>query len=121
MQCANSPLPARGERPSEARVRGRFSESEHPESSHSLAEAPPHPILLPARGEKEAKRPPQHSHRDIPIIDQIVERLLHIHAWLDHTGLLQRETRLQDRVALLRPDLVEDKFGAFLELNVDDL
>src|SRR6202451_4178472 len=46
--------PPRGERSSEARVRGPLSESER--CSPSPAERPPHPDLLPARGEKEALR-----------------------------------------------------------------
>jgi hypothetical protein len=47
--CA--PLPACGERSSEARVRGPLRDSEL--RSLSPAATPPHPNLLPARGEKE--------------------------------------------------------------------
>ena len=46
-----SPLPACGERSSEARVRGPLSEFVL--GSLCPAERPPHPNLLPARGEKE--------------------------------------------------------------------
>jgi len=52
-EIACSPLPACGERSSEARVTGPLSESER--SNLSPAERPPHPDLLPARGEKESR------------------------------------------------------------------
>ncbi len=63
---AYPPLPACGERSSEARVRGPVRDSERRESSGGVAdghatlspaETPPHPDLLPARGEKEKNAP----------------------------------------------------------------
>src|SRR5579863_5600148 len=46
-----SPLPARGERSSVARVRGPLRDSEH--RIVTRAAKPPHPDPLPARGERE--------------------------------------------------------------------
>ena len=57
--------------------------------------------------------------RDEAVVDQIVERLLHVDIGRDHAGLLQRQARLQDGVALLRADAVEGQIGALLELDVD--
>jgi hypothetical protein len=53
------PLLARGERSSAARVRGRLSEFElYGQTTKAQAvETPPHPNLLPARGEKERAAP----------------------------------------------------------------
>ena len=42
-----------------------------------------------------------YSRRHIAIVDQIVERLLHVDIGRDHAGLLQRQAGLQDGVALL--------------------
>src|SRR5262249_24261400 len=53
------------------------------------------------------------------IVDQIVQRFLHIHIRRNDAGLLQRQPRLEDRIALRRADPVEVQIGALLELNVD--
>src|SRR5580704_2244730 len=60
------------------------------------------------------------SDRDVAVVDQIVQCLLHIHIWLDDPGFLQRESGFQNRVALWLPDLVEGQFGPLFKLNVDD-
>src|SRR3954471_10205911 len=59
-------------------------------------------------------------HRHPAIVDQIVQRLLHVDIRLDYAGLLQGDAGLQDRVALLGTDLVVGDGGAFLELLVGD-
>ena len=58
--------------------------------------------------------------RQISVVDQIIERLLHVDIGLDDAGLLKRNPRRQDRFALRRTDPVMGNFGAFLELLVDD-
>src|SRR5580700_7818194 len=56
----------------------------------------------------------------ITIVDQTVERLLYIDARREHPRLLQRQTRLQNGIALWRANAIEGQLGAFLELNIDD-
>ena len=41
------------------------------------------------------------------VVDQVVDRRLHVDVGLDHAGLLQREAGRQDRLALRRADLAE--------------
>src|SRR5262249_1050647 len=53
-------------------------------------------------------------------VDQIVDRLLDVDVSLDDPRLLQCHSGLQDRVALVVPDLVVVQVGALLELNVGD-
>src|SRR5580704_17818109 len=58
--------------------------------------------------------------RDVAVVDQIVQRLFHVHVWRDDAGFLQRQPGFQNGVALWRPDLVEGQFGPLFKLNVDD-
>src|SRR6185437_5752654 len=51
-------------------------------------------------------------------VDQGVDRGLHVDVGLDHAGLLERETRGQDRFTLRRADLAVGQLGALLELLV---
>src|SRR5882672_7910165 len=59
-------------------------------------------------------------HRDVAIVDQVIDRLLDVDAGADDARLLQRKTGLEDRLALRRSDLVVGELGALLELLVDD-
>src|ERR1700678_871835 len=56
----------------------------------------------------------------ITIVYQTVERLLYVSVCRKHPGLLQRQTSLQNGIALRRSDAVEGQFGAFLKLDVND-
>src|SRR5262245_434899 len=58
--------------------------------------------------------------RHVAIVDELVDGLLDVDAGADHTRLLQRTTRFEDRFPLRRADLVVGELGAFLELLVDD-
>src|SRR6186997_1752885 len=54
------------------------------------------------------------------VVDQRVDRRLDVDVRSNDAGLLQRKSRLQDRVFLRRTDLGMRQLGAFLELLVDD-
>ena len=56
---------------------------------------------------------------DVAVVDQVIDRLLHVHAGRNDAGLLQGEAGLQDQVALRRADLVVRELRALLELLVD--
>src|SRR4029077_12644562 len=57
--------------------------------------------------------------RDL-IVDQAIQRRLHVDFAVDDAGLLQREAGGKDRFALRCADPAMGQFGAFLELLVDD-
>ena len=57
--------------------------------------------------------------RDL-VVDQRIERRLHIDLGVDDAGLLQREACGQDGFALRGADAAVGQFGALLELLVDD-
>src|SRR4051812_29489417 len=89
----------------------------HPEPMTSVGRSGPGP----APAEAPAMTPlPSVRFRHVTIVDEGVDRLLHVHARRDDARLLQSEAGLQDRVALRRPDLVVRELGALLELLVDD-
>src|ERR1051325_4010151 len=69
----------------------------------------------PASGRGESARAALIRHRHPAVVDQIIERLLHVDISLDHARLLQCNAGLQDRVALLGPDLVVGDGGALLD------
>src|SRR6516225_1703578 len=58
--------------------------------------------------------------RHITVVDQIVDRLLHVHAWADHACLLQCDAGLENGFALRGTHLVIGELGALLELLVND-
>src|SRR4051794_26851106 len=51
--------------------------------------------------------------RDL-VVDQSIERCLHIDLGIDHAGLLQSEARGEDRLALRRADAAVGQLGALL-------
>src|SRR5215471_9390640 len=53
------------------------------------------------------------------IVNQIVERFFDVDVTGDDSGLLQRQSGLEDGVALRRADAVEIKIGALLKLDID--
>src|SRR5690348_2760453 len=54
------------------------------------------------------------------VVDEGVQRRLHVHLGVDHAGLLQSKARGEDGFALRRTDAAVSEFGALLELLVDD-
>ena len=67
------------------------------------------------RGEKALVR-----HRHKAVVDQIIDRRLHVDITLDDARLLQREARREDRIPLRGADARMREFGAFFQLLVDD-
>src|ERR1700740_344185 len=51
------------------------------------------------------------SRRDVAVVDQFLERVLDVDVARNDAGLLQRDTGLQDGVALLRADAVVREVG----------
>src|ERR1041385_3983331 len=103
---------------------GRRERSERRGGVMFRGKLPPPPPRRPSPpgegGTERAARAGLIRHRHPFVVDQAVERLLHIDIGLDHAGLLQRDAGLQDRVALLGADLVVGDGGAFLQLLVGD-
>src|SRR5260370_27672808 len=55
----------------------------------------------------------------ILVVDERVERRLDVELGVDHAGLLQRQARGEDRLALRRADTAVGQLGTLLELLVD--
>src|SRR5262245_52097504 len=70
---------------------------------------------------RKARRISVRGHRDVLIVDQIVECLLHVDIGGDYAGLLQRDAGGEDGFTLRCADLVMGELGAFLELLVDNI
>src|SRR5262249_9585210 len=69
----------------------------------------------------KARRISVRRYRDVLIVDEIVECLLHVDICRDNTGLLERDAGSKDRLPLWRADLVMRELGALLELLVDNV
>jgi len=78
-QRQNSPLPARGERSSEARVRGPLSDSERRNSAPGGKA--PHPGPLPARGRGRLAPPALHPCRAVPHVRRNTPSQLRKHSF----------------------------------------
>src|SRR5262245_15170089 len=72
---------------------------------------PPHPNPLPKEERERTEIAalggwPSASirHCHVTVIDQVVDRLLHVHARADHACLLQRHAGFKDRLPLRRAD-----------------
>src|SRR3974390_1146116 len=74
-------------------------------------------VIKPSR---KARRRSVRRHREVLVVDQVVEHLFHIDVGRYDARLLQGDASGEDRVALLRADLVVGEPRALLELLVDD-
>src|SRR6476469_977322 len=97
------------------RGRGQGSRTRTPSVRLAALDPGPAPAEPPAMTPLASVR-----FRHVTIVDEVIDRLLPVHARRDDARLLQSEAGLQDRVALRRPDLVVRELGALLELLVDD-
>src|SRR5712691_10069294 len=70
------------------------------------------------RGEVKRRKSSIPRQRDV-VVDEVIDRLLHVDIRRDHARLLERNPRRQDRVALRRADAAVGELGALLELLVD--
>src|ERR1700687_1825376 len=77
-----------------------------------------HPPPQSGRGKKKAARAFSIRRQRNLVVDQRVERCLDVDLGLDHPGLLQRDARGEDRLALRRADPAVGELGALLEVLV---
>src|SRR5947208_16512893 len=74
---------------------------------------------LLSQGRRQYFPPSIRRQRDL-VVDQRIQRCLDVDLGIDDAGLLQREARGEDGVALRGADAAVGQFGTLLELLVDD-